>query len=173
MAPALPDRVDCKRMAAESTVIQREYALAGLPRLADVLADVQGMLNARFAFAGLGGGRYGATVSIAATVHLRCRRCLQAFDHALDTSSAIEFAANDSDVPAESDREFYVMKDGTVSLRELAEEELMLALPIVAACDSPTTCGEVPAAARKVTKRDSAVETTRPFAGLQDLLKKT
>jgi len=56
-----------------------------------------------------------------------------------------------------------VMNDGTVSLRELAEEELLLALPAIASCNTPESCGQAPA----------PEERQRPFAVLQDLLKKT
>jgi len=55
------------------------------------------------------------------------------------------------------------MEDGSVSLRELAEEELLLALPVIAACSTPEDCGRAP----------SPDERQRPFAVLQDLLKKT
>jgi len=55
------------------------------------------------------------------------------------------------------------MDDGSVSLRELAEEELLLALPVIAACSTPEVCGRAP----------SPDEKQRPFAVLQDLLKKT
>jgi len=55
------------------------------------------------------------------------------------------------------------MDDGSVSLRDLAEEELLLALPVIAACGTPEVCGRAP----------SPDERQRPFAVLQDLLKKT
>jgi len=55
------------------------------------------------------------------------------------------------------------MDDGTVSLRDLAEEELLLALPAIAACSTPEDCGRAP----------KPEERNRPFAVLQDLLKKT
>jgi uncharacterized metal-binding protein YceD (DUF177 family) len=63
----------------------------------------------------------------------------------------------------DSPREIYLMTDGTVSLRELAEEELLLALPAIASCSMPETCGQAPA----------PEERHKPFAVLQDLLKKT
>jgi uncharacterized metal-binding protein YceD (DUF177 family) len=55
------------------------------------------------------------------------------------------------------------MDEGSVSLRELAEEELLLALPVVVACSAPEACGQAPV----------QQERTRPFSVLQDLLKKT
>jgi uncharacterized metal-binding protein YceD (DUF177 family) len=63
-------------------------------------------------------------------------------------------------------------------LRELAEEEMLLALPIVAMCSAPETCGQAPVApddagAAAGEARDRSGDRSRPFAGLQDMLKKT
>lgn len=163
MASGLSDRVDCARLAQEATVLRREYSLGELSRLQDLLADAQGSVQARFAFMTLETGRAGATVEVRAAPHLVCQRCLHAFAFAVQADSEIEFANSEAQAPADSQREIYLMDDGTVSLRDLAEEELLLALPIVAACSTPETCGRAP----------SAGERSRPFAVLQDLLKKT
>jgi uncharacterized protein len=159
-------------MAAEAASITREYALSELMRLRDVLIDSTGSLHATFAFSRLAGARVGVTVSINTGARLQCQRCLQAFDFAVDEATDIEVAANQNEVPIDSEREFCVMTDGTVSLRDLAEEELILALPIVAACDTPDTCGNAPATTSNQRPQKRAA-TVRPFAGLQDLLKKT
>jgi uncharacterized protein len=165
MASGLPDRVECARLAEEGAVLERTYRLSELDRLQDLLADSSGSLQAQFAFASLAGGRAGATVSVQATPRLVCQRCTQGFEYSVASESEIEFAATEAEAPADSPREIYVMDEGWVSLRELAEEELLLALPIVAACSTPEICGRAPS--------PRAEATTRPFAGLQDLLKKT
>ena len=74
---------------------------------------------------------------------------------------------------ADSQREVYAMDEGRVSLRELAEEELLLALPIVAACDTPQTCGRAPVHEAGAVVQDLPSGRSRPFSALQDLLKKT
>jgi uncharacterized protein len=131
--------------------------------LQDFLADAHGSLRARFAFSKLEAGRAGATVAVQATPRLVCQRCLQSFELPLISDSEIEFAVSEADAPVQSPREIYLMDEGLVSLRELAEEELLLALPVVAACGTPEICGRAP----------SPDERQRPFAVLQDLLKKT
>ena len=73
----------------------------------------------------------------------------------------------------DSGREVYAMDEGLVSLRELAEEELLLALPIVAVCGSPQTCGRAPVYEARNAIQDVSGDRSRPFAALQDLLKKT
>jgi uncharacterized metal-binding protein YceD (DUF177 family) len=59
-----------------------------------------------------------------------------------------------------------------VSLRDLAEEELLLALPIVA-MHPPQSCSEAPNYEAVEQLQDMSGDRSRPFAGLQDLLKKT
>jgi uncharacterized protein len=163
MASGPSDRVDCARLAADAAVLERVYPLSELFRLKDLLADARGSVKARFAFSKLEAGRVGATVAVQATPRLLCQRCLQAFEMPVSGDSEIEFAMSEAEAPVESLREIYLMEQGSVSLRELAEEELLLALPAIASCSSPETCGRAP----------TPDVRQRPFAVLQDLLKKT
>ena len=163
MASAPSDRVDCARLAADATVLERVYPLSEMSRLKDLLADARGSVKARFAFSKLEAGRLGAAVAVQATPRLVCQRCLQAFELPVSGDSEIEFAISEAQAPMESPREIYLMDEGSVSLRELAEEELLLALPAIASCSTPETCGRAP---RPEVRQ-------RPFAVLQDLLKKT
>jgi uncharacterized metal-binding protein YceD (DUF177 family) len=173
MAPGLPDRVDCEHLAQDATVLERVYPLGDMPRLQDLLADTRGSVVASFAFAKVGAGRPGATVAIEANPHLICQRCMQGFALGVAGSSEIEFANGAGESQTDSSREVYAMNGGLVSLRDLAEEELLLALPIVAACSTPQTCGRAPALEASAGAQDTSGDRSRPFTGLQDLLKKT
>jgi uncharacterized protein len=164
MAPGLPDRVDCAHLADNAVVLERVYPLGEMPRLQDLLADTRGSVRARFAFAKVDSGRAGATVAVEATPQLICQRCLEGFAFAAAGSSEIEFASGSALGTADLQREVYATDEGLVSLRELAEEELLLALPIVA-MHAPQSCTRAPAY--------EADDRTRPFTALQDLLKKT
>jgi uncharacterized protein len=163
MASGLSDRVDCARLAEDAAVVERVYPLRELSRLQDLLADTRGSVKARFAFSRLEAGRVGASVAVQATAWLVCQRCLQSFELPVAGDSEIEFAISEAEAPQGSPREIYLMDEGSVSLRELAEEELLLALPVIASCSTPEACGQAPA----------PEERQRPFAVLQDLLKKT
>ena len=162
MASGLSDRVDCARLADDAVVLERDYLLSELPRLQDILADARGSVKARFVFANVDNGRAGARVAVQADPQLICQRCLQGFAYTVAGESEIEFVSSEADAPADSPRETYLTDGGSVSLRELAEEELLLALPVVAACSTPQTCGRAPALEQR----------SRPFAVLQDLLNK-
>jgi uncharacterized protein len=163
MASGLSDRVDCTRLAEDAAVLERVYPLSELPRLQDLLADTRGSVKARFAFSRLEAGRVGASVAVQATAWVVCQRCLQCFEMPVAGDSEIEFAMSEEAAPAGSPREIYLMDEGSVSLRELAEEELLLALPVIASCSTPEACGQASA----------PEERQRPFAVLRDLLKKT
>ena len=172
MAAALPDRVDCAHLADDRAVLERVYLLGEMPRLQDLLADAQGTVRARFAFAKVDSGRAGATVAIEATPQLVCQRCLQGLAFAAAGSSEIEFSIGSHEGAADSQREVYATDEGWVSLRELAEEELLLALPIVA-MHAPHACGQAPTYGAAGEIQDLSGDRSRPFTALQDLLKKT
>jgi uncharacterized protein len=173
MAEGLPDRVDCAYLADHAVVLERIYPLGELPRLQDLLAEERGCLRAKFAFARFGGGRAGASVVVEAAPHLVCQRCLQGFEFAAAGGSEIEFSSEPGLGAPESERELFAMEDGLISLRELAEEELLLALPIVALCGAERSCGRDPGYDTGEAPSQPAEVRTRPFAGLQNLLKKT
>jgi len=172
MAPALPDRVDCAHLADNAAVLERVYPLGEMPRLQDLLADARGSVRASFAFAKVDSGRAGATVAVEAMPQLICQRCLQGFAFAAAGSSQIEFSSGAETGGADSQREVYAMDEGLVSLRELAEEELLLALPIVV-MHAPQDCDRAPSYEAGGEIQDISDDRSRPFTALQDLLKKT
>ncbi len=172
MAAGSPDLVDCARLADAGAMVEREYTLDSLPRLKGLLAEPCGVLRARFAFDRLAGGRVGATLAIEACPRLICQRCLQGCDWPVSGGSRVEFTADADADPTDAQREAYVMQEGRASLRDLAEEELLLALPVAPLCPAPQACGRTPPGAGG-QRQEAAAATRRPFAGLQDLLKKT
>ena len=172
MAAGLPDLVDCARQAEEAAVLERTYELRELPRLQEFLAQPQGPVNASFAFSKLASGRPGARVEVRAAPALICQRCMQGFAFPVAGGSAVEFADDEAAAATDSEREFFGTRGGLVSLRELAEEELLLALPIAPACSTPLTCGNAPDLVIDAAAQQGSDETRRPFSVLQDLLKK-
>ncbi len=163
MAGGLPDLVDCARLAEDAAALERAYELGELPRLKDLLAQPQGALRATFAFSKLASGRPGARIAVHAAPVLVCQRCLQAFAFPVESESEVEFADDEMAAPSDVEREVFGTRGGMVSLRELAEEELLLALPIAPVCRAPSTCGNPP---------ERSDEMRRPFSALKDLLKK-
>jgi uncharacterized metal-binding protein YceD (DUF177 family) len=172
MAGGPPDLVDCERLAAERETLERVYELGQLPRLQDLLSDQRGRLKAIFGFGRAPSGRSAAVVRIEATPRLVCQRCLEGFGFAVAARSEVEFSADPQADGAASRDELFRSVQGLVSLRDLAEEELLLALPLVPACSAPQECGNAPRFGASTTAEPVAQEMVRPFAVLQDLIKK-
>jgi uncharacterized protein len=174
MASGLPDLVDCARLAEEAAVLERVYELSSLPRLADVLSDSRGIARASFAFSKTPSGGAGVRVAVRAEPQLVCQRCMQGFGLPVDSGSDVEFEQGpDTSGGADSDREPYRAVGGLVSLKDLAEEELLLALPVAPACSIPESCGRAPRLEAEEKRMDESSGLRRPFSGLKDLLKKT
>ena len=62
---------------------------------------------------------------------------MQGFAFAVQGGSDVEFADDAADAASDCERELFSARGGLVSLRELAEEELLLALPVAPACSRP------------------------------------
>jgi DUF177 domain-containing protein len=171
MAAGLPDTVDCARLALDAAELERTYELRSLPRLKDVLAEPAGVLDASFAFSKTASGRAGAHVAVRAAPLLTCQRCMKGFAFPVSGGSDVEFASGESEAASDAGREVFHAAGGQVSLRDLAEEELLLALPIAPACGTPSACGNAPSFIADATG-PTPDEMRRPFSALQDLLKK-
>jgi uncharacterized protein len=172
MAGGPQDLVDCERMLAERGTLRRVYPLHQLTRLEDLLVDRSGELQAHFAFARAASGRCAVTVTVEATARLVCQRCMEAYEFPVAAQTEVEIAADAQVGGSEPPQEVFGAAEGLISLRELAEEELLLALPLVPACSAPAECGKAPALGELTGTAPAAQETVRPFAALQDLLKK-
>lgn len=172
MAGGPPDLVDCVRLAEEAVTLERVYELRDLPRLQDILTDPHGRVQVNFAFGKTESGRAGVTVAVQAAPMLQCQRCLEGFAFPVSARTEIEFAAEESAAAQSAERELYLLTDGSASLRELAEEELLLALPLAPACSAPEQCGRAPKYDDGAGAALARQETVRPFSVLQELLKK-
>ncbi len=160
--------VDVTRLADAREVCEFDVDLAEFPRLEDQLAR-QGA-RAR---GSLRVDRERAVpvvdVAVRAEVPLTCQRCLGVVEVAVESAARVaivaDLAAADA-LPADLDP--FIAADGRVALRELAEEQLLLALPLVARHEDDAQC-----AAAKAAAEPAALVTQKPFAELGELLKRS
>jgi uncharacterized protein len=104
---------------------------------------------------------------------LACQRCLGEVELDVEEHCALAFVADEAaaaEVPATHDP--VVMTHGRVALGELVEEQLLLALPLVAMHADASICERQLAAASKQDAAGPQEPKQRPFAGLRDLMKK-
>lgn len=161
------------RLVAGRQRFEGDIPLAEMPRLQDRLAlDVTERRTAR---AGLSFDReMGADVArveVSVRVPLRCERCLRRFDFAIDDAATLalipEMAAADR---APSGFEPVLCEGGWVRPQDVVEEQILLALPLIARHEDAADCeaGAVP-----VDPGPAEDEITqKPFAGLAELLRR-
>jgi uncharacterized protein len=142
---------------------------AELARLGEQLADKSGAVHvvARF-WRELGFPV--ADVAVAADLTLTCQRCLGPMRWPIDSRTRVVLVPD----LASADRapeglDPVVIEEGRTSVRDLAEEELLLALPLVAMHARPAECGNAAAVGKLEVE---AEDSNKPFAQLGELLKR-
>ncbi|MFZ9709319.1 MAG: YceD family protein [Steroidobacteraceae bacterium] len=158
--------IDVERLADAGESREIDASLSSLPRLAPLLAADDGKVHAAIRF-DRERGQPVAEVAVEARVPLRCQRCLRPVWFGVSERSKVWLVTD----PARADEldpgiEPTLAPEGRIALRDLAEEELLLALPLVPRHERGEECGTVEEAA----PQSEAVQ--KPFAGLGELLKR-
>ncbi len=171
MSPPWSQPLDVDRLSRGETEIDFDVPLAELPRLRSRIAGIGGSVRGGVRF-GRRSGFAVAELSLAGKATLQCQRCMQPMEWALDCATQVALIlaeADAADVP--EDLEPVLAREGRISAGELVEEELLLALPIVPLHGQLRECA-VPASAPLVAAEEPEHVTQRPFAGLDELLRR-
>ncbi len=156
----------------------REFAfsVAEFPRLEASLAEPVGEARGSVTFEQVLGVPV-ANIAVTADMRLVCQRCLQAMDWPVESRSRVALVPD----LAAADRlpdglESIIVENDRVSVRDLVEEELLLALPVVPKCDAGDSCSRLASQAAAVEAPQAVVPepvaTQTPFAQLGELLKR-
>jgi len=136
MLERLPDIIKVQNLAETGRILEGKLSLASMQRLDLQLAE--GADNANEAEVTL---EFGIDVQgikflsghIVAPVKMACQRCMGAMDYTVDISIKLAMIKSEEEAEELPDRyEPLLVNEPELSLVELIEEELMLALPIVA-----------------------------------------
>jgi uncharacterized protein len=189
MPPPRSLLLDVDRLPVDDDPWAFELPVTDVPRLAASLAGSDGVVRATVDFARVDGVprlHVGADVEVT----LICQRCLQPMQLLLEGESQVALVENLAQADAlPEDVEPVWVESRRVDLREVVEEELLLALPLVpmhedgddecgAAADVAGAVGMPMVAARSEGSDEDAVEgdvepvTQKPFAELAELLKR-
>lgn len=166
--------VDSLKFAADGGSVSGKLALSSLPRLFDALTTREGWLDCELSGARTtdAGGKTQSVLHlrVSGRLGLRCQRCLADvwFDCAIDSRlllipEGVEWPEDELD----SDEYDALPASRELSVRELVEEEVLLALPIVprhADCLPPVM-------AEEGEESVSEVDGASPFAALAGLKK--
>ena len=142
---------------------------------------------------------FNPSLSVKAKVVCRCERCLEPVAWTVESRRGFEFFASaaladrateqqalqaqenldlggsGTDAAELHDVDFLSPEDG-LSLRDLVEDEVLLALPMApkhADCAAPLGLGPAGQEGQQVAGSAPGSETVRPFAALKDMLKKS
>ena len=170
---ALPKQLDLRGLAARGVHIEGTVSPEDLPRLADSGIGIVESGSAAFDFRRDEEARYVVAVSVEARVVMQCQRCLSDMEVPVKSASLMACVWSDEEAAALPATYEPLMVDDAADLSDIAEEEILLAIPVSpiheAECKSAEqqaaldTDVEEPAAAEVTAERDS------PFAVLEQL----
>ncbi|MFL6564308.1 MAG: YceD family protein [Burkholderiales bacterium] len=154
--------VDGFEFASAGASLSGALPIRDFPRLHDMLAgtegevayEVEGVRDAR--------GRPALRLKVRGRLDLRCQRCLEALPFEVRADEVLVLAGTQAEIdaePADVDSADRVVAAKEMPVRELVEDELILALPY-----APRHAG---CSARAST---DAAEKLSPFAGLRGLM---
>jgi uncharacterized protein len=170
MSPPGSELLDIDRLADGEADVGFSVPVTELPRLRSRLEASGGVVKGSVHFKREGALAV-AELTLRGTAVLQCQRCMEKLEAPVETRSRVALIPSEAEagrVP--EDLEPMLAPGGRISIREIVEEELMLFLPIVPSHENSAEC--TPAGSSTAGEREVPAETQRPFAQLQELLKK-
>lgn len=168
----LPVHIDPIRMAETRRLFEGRIALAEMARLGESLQDSDGDVTVSLEFGIDNEGIRFVRGHIQAEVSLECQRCLETMRYPIDSEFLLAVVRNEVEAEAlPSHYEPLLVGGEPLFLRDIIEDELLLALPIVAMhtqeeCSVNTSSGQETGDLREDT---GATVKENPFAVLADL----
>jgi len=153
-------------MAEQGTVLEGEFSLSAMPRLASMLSNAEGQVVIHLAADVDDEGIHYLAGSLETTVTATCQRCMEPLAMPLQVESRLGLIRDESEANVLPDAYDPLVVPGTnASLVEIVEDELILALPFSPRCADPTVCGRAPA-----MPGPSEASSNNPFEALSVLL---
>ncbi|HZO04145.1 MAG TPA: YceD family protein [Burkholderiales bacterium] len=161
--PAHQPVIDGFEFASAGATQQGVWPLSDFPRLRDVLATDAGEVT--YEITGLRDERERPSLrlKVSGTLALRCQRCLEPMPFSVQTDEILVLAATLAEIhaePASTNAPDRVVAGREMALRELIEDELILAVPYA------------PRHERCIAVVADDMKKTSPFAGLRGLMRK-
>ena len=138
---------DLDRMARFGKALDGEIALGKLTRLAALLSNANGSVNARLAIRQRGDGRLELRLTCSADVEVICQRCLEPMRCELSAEGdylLVEGERADNATTADrADFEVLELAGERLNPKELIEEELLVSLPFAPRHEDERSCGSL------------------------------
>lgn len=172
MSPPGSKPLEIDRLADGEADIDFAVSLAELPRLRAQLASVEGLVRGRVHFT-REAGFVVADLTVSGSATLECQRCLRPLTQPVASEVRVALIVSEADASRVPEHlEPVLAAGGRISVAELVEEELLLALPIVPLHGEASECA-VQADAPAISAAGPEQTTQKPFAQLDKLLKRS
>ena len=135
MQGKLKQRYQIHKEVSRSSYFQGQIDVEALPRLGELLASTVATINVQFEFQHSDYDTPMVSGKMQADLEMECQRCLQA----MPISSQVDFKLlvdAPEDIVRESSLDTVYSEDGSIDIFEVVEDELILALPLVAMHES-------------------------------------
>ena len=154
--------IDGFEFARHGRELRGDWPVADLPRLQDVVRSTSGAVAWSLKGVRDAMGRPALAVAVEGTLALTCQRCLETLEHRFRSESVLVLAHTEAEAdadPVEAEGPECIVAGPEMPVRDLVEDEVLLALPLAARherCDGAAGEGRA--------------KTNKPFAGLKGLL---
>jgi len=157
--------IDGFEFAGAGGSVRGAWPVAELPRLRELLHDDRGSVEYALHGASDALGRRSLELSVAASLRLTCRRCLEAVGVALHEDVTLWLARSQSELDAQpltADGPDGIVATKDMAVRDLVEDQVLLALPYAPRHEDCSAQGSATPEGRQT-----------PFAGLRSMLRGT
>ena len=167
-------RAPVDTLVGTEAVIDFKIPLTELPRVSRELSTTDGEAIGKVRFSRQLGQAV-ADLDVAAQPEVVCQRCMQPMRWPVKVKSRIALVSDyDAADRVPEGLEVFLVEADSVSVRDLVDEEVMLALPHVARHEEGSECAgrQMQLPGREVAAESAATEVQKPFAQLGELLKR-
>ncbi len=157
------------RLARQGQRLKGAIEIKGMARLTEALSDTEGAVGIELQFGIDEQGTFYARGHLSTQIQMTCQRCMKPVTLPIEADVALVFVSGDDQARnLAPDYDPYMVGNDAVTLAELVEDELILALPIVALHEDKTC---EPILERLHTEADQSDQTQvkpNPFAVLSE-----
>jgi uncharacterized protein len=168
-------RAPVDTLVGTEAAIEFSIPLADLPRVSRELSGTAGEATGKVRFSRQLGQAV-ADLEVGAQAEVVCQRCMQSMRWPVKVKSRIALVSDyDAADRVPDELEVFLVEGDSVSVRDLVDEEILLALPHVARHAEESECAgrrmQLPGQAEEAEDA-SAAQVQKPFAQLGELLKR-
>jgi uncharacterized protein len=169
-------RAPVDSLVGTETAIDFEIPLAELPRVSHELTGKDGTASGHVRFS-RSQGQAVADLTVSAQPEVICQRCMLPMRWPVTVNSRVALVSDyDAADRVPAGLEVFLVEGDSVSVRDLVDEEVLLALPNVPRHDEGSECAGraavLPGQEVESPEEAAAAQVQKPFAQLGELLKR-